>query len=263
METTESARREELQKDKEALMEQVEALRRENAELSDATKHTAGSNERARGEMEEKRIQIEQLQDEISRCKEAEATSAETGNRHEEAEDALQGRVILAEENLREAEQELQRVEEKCAQVMTLLEQAIWSPAKDIKWTTDGKSVLHAVKVMEMLGMGTIVVLIQVDDRRLAILQTEDGQPTNVIAETQRETKLDVCDHEEAAAKMKRTVSIMQTQWRTLTRMTEAWDLQVGEQVEVQFRSNLSESTRRVMGEVLQKTDIRDDELSL
>ena len=69
----------ELQKDKEALMEQVEALRRENAELSDAAKHTVGSNEQARGEMEEKRIQIEQLQEEISRCKEAETIATEGG----------------------------------------------------------------------------------------------------------------------------------------------------------------------------------------
>ena len=79
MDTTESARREELQKDKEALMEQVEVLRIENAELSDATKHTAGSNEQARGEMEEKRIQIEQLQEEISRCKEVETIATEGG----------------------------------------------------------------------------------------------------------------------------------------------------------------------------------------
>ena len=157
----------------------------------------------------------------------------------------------------------MQRVEVKYAQVMTLLEQAIWSPAKDIKWTTDGKSVLHAVKVMEMLCMETIVVLIRVDDRKLAILQTENGRPTNVIAENQREMKLDVCDHEEAATRMKRTVSVMQTQWFTLTRVTEVWDLQVGEQVEVKYRSNLSKSTQRVMGEVLQKPGIRDDELHL
>ena len=122
---------------------------------------------------------------------------------------------------------------------------------------------LHAVKVMETLGTGTIAVLIRVDDRRLTILQPEDGQPANVIAEIQRETKLDVCDHEEAAARTKRTVSIMKTQWCTLTQITEVWDLQVGEQVEVQYRSELSESTRRVMGEVLQKPDIRDDELHL
>ena len=111
--------------------------------------------------------------------------------------------------------------------------------------------------------MGTIVALIRVDDRELTILQTENGRPTNVIAEIQRETKLDVCDHEEAEARINRTVSIMQTQWCTLTRVTEVCDLQVGEQVEVKYRSNLSESTQRVMGEVLQKPGIRDDELHL
>ena len=158
--------RENLRKGKETLEEQVETLKIENTELSDATKHTAGSNERVKVEMEEKQIQIGQLQDEISRCTEAEAAAAaETGNRREKTEEALQGRATLAEENLRETERELQRVEETCAQVMMLLEQAIWSPTKDIKWTTDGKSVLHAIRVMEMLGMGTIVVLIRVDDR--------------------------------------------------------------------------------------------------
>jgi hypothetical protein len=30
-----------------------------------------------------------------------------------------------------------------------LLEQATWSPAKNIQWTTDNKVVRHAVKVME------------------------------------------------------------------------------------------------------------------
>ena len=126
--------KENLQTDKETLEEQVETLKIENTELSDATKYTAGSNERVKDEMEEKRLQIGQLQDEISRCKEAEAAAAaETGNRCEETEEVLQGRAALAEENLREAERELQRVEEKCAQVMTLMEQAIWSPTKDIK----------------------------------------------------------------------------------------------------------------------------------
>ena len=69
----------ELQKDKEALMEQVGALQRENAGLSDAAKHTVGNSEQARGEIEEKRIQIEQLQEEISRCKEAETIATEGG----------------------------------------------------------------------------------------------------------------------------------------------------------------------------------------
>ena len=115
-----------------------------------------------------------------------------------------------------------------------------------------------------MLGTRTmIVVLIRVDDRKLTILQTENGRPTNVIAEIPRETKLDVCDHEEAATRMNRAVSLMQTQWCTLTRVTEVWDLQVGEQVEIKYQSTLSESTQRVMGEVLQTPGIRVDELHL
>ena len=125
--------KENLQKDKETLEEHVETLKIESTELSNAANHTARSNERVKVEMEGKRIQIEQLHDEISRYREATAAAAEKGNRCEETEEALQGRVILAEENLRETEQELRRVEEKCAQVMPLLEQATWSPTKDIK----------------------------------------------------------------------------------------------------------------------------------
>ena len=98
--------------------------------------------------MEKKRIQIEQLQNEISRCKEAEIVAAEAENRCEDTEEALQSRVTKAEETLEDALQELQevreelqRAEERCTQVTRLLEQATWSPAKDIKWTTDGTSV--------------------------------------------------------------------------------------------------------------------------
>ena len=97
----------------------METLKIENTELSDAAKFTAGSNERVKVEMAGKRIPIGQLQDEISRCKEAEAAAAaKTENRREETEEALHGRATLIEENLREAEPELRQVEEKCAHVM-------------------------------------------------------------------------------------------------------------------------------------------------
>ena len=94
----------------------------EQMKVAVKTAERSGSNERVKAKMEEKRIQIEQLQDEIARCKEAETTAVEAESRCEGTKEALQGRVILAEENLREAEQELQRVEEKCAQVTMLLE---------------------------------------------------------------------------------------------------------------------------------------------
>ena len=80
---------ERLQRMVETLEQQVETLRIENTELSDAAKHTAGSNERAGEEMEKKRIQIEQLQNEISRCKEAEIVTAEAENRCENIAEAL------------------------------------------------------------------------------------------------------------------------------------------------------------------------------
>ena len=257
---------EDLRKDRESLKEQAEALKKENAELSDAARHTAGSSERAKAEMERKQTQIEQLQGEVARCKEIEATAAEK-DMCEDTKEALLGRLKVAEDSFQEAEQELQRADERCTQATMLLEQATWSPAKNIQWTTDSKVVRHAVKVMEggltEAETGPIVVLVNVNDRKLTVIDTEDGQPTSVIAAIQREVGLGVCDHEEAAVKMNRKVSIMQAQWDTLMRVTEVWDLRVGDQVKVKFRANLSESTQKVWGEVLQRPFIRDEELHL
>ena len=257
---------EDLKKDRESLKEQAEALKKENAELSDAARHTAGSSERAKAEMERKQTQIEQLQGEVARCKEIEATAAEK-DMCEDTREALLGRLKVAEDSFREAEQELQRADERCAQATMLLEQAMWSPAKNIQWTTDSEVVRHAVKVMEggltEAETGPIVVLVNVNDRKLTVIYTEDGQPTSVIAAIQREVGLGVCDHEEAAVKMNRKVPIMQAQWYTLMRVTEVWDLRVGDQVKVKLRANLSESTQKVWGEVLQRPFIRDEELHL
>ena len=244
----------------ESLKEQTETLKIEKAELSDASKHTAGSNERAKAELEAKQTQIEQLQGVVARCKESEAAAAAEGMGAQD-EDLL-GRLKATEDSFQEAEQELQRANERCAQVKILLEQAIWSPAKNIQWTTDGKVVLHAVTVIRssVLGDGPIeaedgpiVVLVDVNDRKLTVYSdclrhTEDGQTASVITTIQRELGLDVCDHEEAAAKMNRKASIMQTQWHTLMRVTEVWDLREGDQVKVKHRATLSESTQKVHG---------------
>ena len=144
--------------------------------------------------------------------------------------------------------------------------------SKKIQWTTDGKVVLHAVTVMEggptEEETGPIVVLVNVNDRKLTVYpnclrHTEDGQPMSVITAIQGELGLGVCDHEEAAVKMNRKVSIMQAQWHTLMRVTEVWDLREGDQVKVKHRATMSESTQKTDGTVLQRPGIGDEELHL